>query len=147
PGARGPRAGRGRRLSREGTMPDRRAGARAAGAALPLLLVFLPKCPLCVLPYLAALGVLFPPEPVLDGLVALTAAAWLLLLVRARPSAPALAGGLVGAALLLTGRSLGIPAASAVGALGMAALALTVRAGKLGAGRGRCVRGAWVSRV
>jgi hypothetical protein len=134
-------------LRREGTMPDRRAGVRSAGAALPLLLLFLPKCPLCLLPYLAVLGAIFPPEPVLDALVGVTAAVWLLLLVRARPAWPALAGGLAGALLLLAGRYLEVPAVSAIGAFGMAALALTVRAGKLGASRGACTRGAPASRL
>ena len=121
-------------------MEHRRVAARTAGAALPLLVLFLPKCPLCVLPYFAALGILLPPAPVLDALVALTALAWLVLLLRARPSTLALAGGLSAALLLLAGRLWDVPAAGSIGAVGMAALALTVRAGKLRSGRGQCAR-------
>ncbi|MGH9400181.1 MAG: hypothetical protein ACRD00_07415 [Thermoanaerobaculia bacterium] len=113
---------------------------RAGPAFLPLALLFVPKCPLCVLPLFAAVGAVLPPAPVLDALVGLTALLWLALLARARPGAAALAAGLVGALVLLGSRLLDLPAASWAGALAIAAVALKVRATNLRRKASACER-------
>ena len=110
---------------------DRAVALRTAPALLPLALLFVPKCPLCVLPLFAAFGSFLPPAPVLDAIVGLTALLWLVLLARARPSAAALAAGLSGALVLFTSRWLDLPVLSWAAALAMAAVAMRVRARKL----------------
>jgi hypothetical protein len=110
---------------------NRHAAVRAAPALLPLALLFVPKCPLCVLPLFAAFGSLLPPAPVLDAIVGLTAFVWLILLARARPSAGAIVAGLAGALVLFGSRWLDLPVAGWAGALVMAAVAMRVRARKV----------------
>ena len=100
-------------------------------ALLPLALLFVPKCPLCVLPLFAAFGAVLPSAPVLDAIVGVIAFAWLALLVRARPPWPALAGGIAGALVLLGSRWLDLPLAGWIGALLMAGIAMSVRARKI----------------
>jgi len=110
---------------------NRHAAVRTAPALLPLALLFVPKCPLCVLPLFAAFGTLLPPAPALDAIVGLTALVWLTLLVRARPSAGALAAGLGGALVLFASRWVNLPIAGWAGALVMAAVAMRTRARKI----------------
>ena len=110
---------------------DRAVALRTAPALLPLALLFVPKCPLCVLPLFAAFDSFLPPAPVLDAIVGLTALVWLVLLARARPSLAALAAGLGGALVLFASRWLDMPIAGWAGALAMAAVAMRVRARKL----------------
>jgi hypothetical protein len=100
-------------------------------ALLPLALLFVPKCPLCVLPLFAAFGSVLPPAPVLDAFVVAIALAWLALLARARPPWLALEAGIGGALVLFAGRRLDLPLASWSGALLMAGVALSVRARKI----------------
>lgn len=100
-------------------------------ALLPIALLFVPKCPLCVLPLFAALGSALPPAPVLDGIVGVTALLWLLLLVRARPPLPAAAAGLAGALVLFASRRFDLPLAGWAGAMLMAGVAVFVRARKI----------------
>ena len=89
-------------------------------ALLPLALLFVPKCPLCVLPLFAAFGSVLPPAPVLDAFVGAIALAWL-----------AVAAGIGGALVLFAGRRLDLPLAGWSGALLMAGVALSVRARKI----------------
>lgn len=51
--------------------------ARVAPSALPLVILVLPKCPLCLLPVFAAIGSALPPAPLLNGLVVAAAVPWL----------------------------------------------------------------------
>ena len=105
-----------------------KGAGRAAPAILPLVLLVVPKCPLCLLPLFAAAGSVLPPAPLLDGLVVATALAWLTLLAGVARSATARAVGLCGVLLLLGGRWLGVPAACWAGALVMVAVVARKRA-------------------
>ena len=109
-------------------MKARRLATRSAPAILPLAMLCIPKCPLCLLALWAALGLVLPPAPLLDGLVFLAAAGWLVTVFRVTPSAPARAAGVCGALLLLAGRFGGVPAASWIGAIAMVAVVALVRA-------------------
>ena len=111
---------------------------RSVSAAVPVAMLLVPKCPLCVLSLFTAFGLALPPAPVLDALVGVAALAWLALLARARPSLAALAAGLGAALLLLGSRRIGLPAAGWAGAVTMAAVSLRVRAKKLGRAAGAC---------
>lgn len=105
-----------------------RFATRSAPAILPLAMLCVPKCPLCLLALWAALGLVLPPAPLLDGLVFLTAAGWLALVIRMTPSAPARAAGVCGAILLLGGRFGGLPSACWIGAIVMMAVVTWMRA-------------------
>ena len=84
----------------------------------PIALIALPKCPLCLLPLAAALGVAIP-----SSALALAAAAiafvWLWVLGRRRVTAIAA----VGAAVAMIGRASSQPWLIAIGVLVMAAAA------------------------
>ena len=95
-----------------------------APAILPLAMLLVPKCPLCLMPLFAAAGVALPRQGVLDALLMAAAAAWLALLARATRSIAVLAPALSGAALLLGGRWLDLPAAGWAGVLLMLAAAV-----------------------
>lgn len=60
-----------------------RKGAAVAG---PLALILLPKCPLCLLPFVAALGIAIPPGPLLNGIFASVVLVWASLFVVATKS-------------------------------------------------------------
>jgi len=75
-----------------------------------------PKCPLCLLPLFAAAGAALPPAPILNGLVAVAAAAWLGIVLSTARWLPVRAAAVAAASLLVAGR-LGGPAwATAAGA-------------------------------
>ena len=59
---------------------------RGAAVAGPLALILLPKCPLCLLPFIAALGIAIPPGPLLNGLFASVVIVWAALFVAATKS-------------------------------------------------------------
>jgi hypothetical protein len=105
-----------------------RFAARSAPAILPLAMLCVPKCPLCLLALWAALGVVLPPAPLLDGLVLLAAVGWLLLVVRVTPFFPARAAGVCGALLLLVGRFGGLPSVCWIGVIVMMAVVTWMRA-------------------
>jgi hypothetical protein len=93
--------------------------ARRALRLAPLLLPLVPKCPLCLLPLMAAAGAALPPGPpyVLDGLVAISAAAWLGIVLSTARWLPVRAAAVAAAALLVAGRFAGSEWASAAGAV------------------------------
>ena len=109
-------------------MKARRLATRSAPAILPLAMLCVPKCPLCLLALWAALGLVLPPAPLLDGLVFLAATGWLVTVFRVTPSPPARAAGVCGAILLLAGRFGGVSPASWIGAMVMVAVVVQVRA-------------------
>ena len=93
------------------------------GRDLPaLLLPFVPKCPLCLLPLFAAAGIALPPKPVLDVAVALAATVWVATILSTARWLPVRLAALAAAALLVGGRAL---EATWVGMIG-AALVLAV---------------------
>jgi hypothetical protein len=85
----------------------------------PLLLPLIPKCPLCLLPLFAALGATLPPRPpyVLDGLVAVSAAAWLGIVLSTARWLLVRAAAVAAAALLVAGRFAGSPWATGCGVI------------------------------
>ena len=93
-------------------------------AILPLVMFLVPKCPLCLMPLFAAAGVALPHRGLLDGFLVVAAAAWLALLASATRSIAVFAPALSGAALLLGGRWLDVPAAGWAGVLLMLAAAI-----------------------
>jgi hypothetical protein len=102
------------------------AGSRAARSVAiwaPLVLPFLPKCPLCVLPLAAVLGVALPPGPLLDALVAAGVAAWLAAVIPTSRSFTVMAFAAAAAVFLLGGRFLGLPWAGWIGCASMLAIA------------------------
>lgn len=101
-----------------------------APAILPLAMVLIPKCPLCLLPFFAAAGLTLPPRGWLDGFLVAVAAAWLGLLANATRSVATLALAVLGAALLLGGRWVDLPAAGWAGAVLILAAAIGAAARK-----------------
>jgi hypothetical protein len=81
-----------------------------------LLLPFVPKCPLCLLPLFAAAGIALPPRPWLDAIVFLAVAVWAATVIANARWLPVRAAALSAAGLLVAGRALESPWASAVGA-------------------------------
>jgi len=102
-------------------------GRRVAvvGGALAILLV--PKCPLCLLPLAAAAGVALPSRPWLDGLAVVAVAAWLAFVLSTARWPPIKGASVAAASLLLSGRWLALPWASALGAALVLAVALWTR--------------------
>jgi hypothetical protein len=101
---------------------------RTAPAILPLAMILVPKCPLCLLPLLAVAGAALPPAPLLNGILGAAAIAWLALLTNMTRSAAARALALSGVVLLLCGRWLEAPAASWAGVLLMVAVVIRASA-------------------
>lgn len=99
-------------------------GFAAITGPIPLLL--LPKCPLCLLPLLAALGIAAPPGLVLHGAVGVVMAGWIALLMSATKSIALRAGGLVPAAIFIAGRALDLTPATPAAALAMVVLGFVV---------------------
>lgn len=91
-----------------------RAASRTVSFLAPVALAALPKCPLCLMPLLAALGIAAPPSSVLTGLVVLIVGAWVLMLARARRNAARWLV-LAAAAVTLAGRLTGIMFAATSG--------------------------------
>jgi hypothetical protein len=94
-----------------------------APAILPLLMLLVPKCPLCLMPLFAAAGLALPRQGLLDAFLVAAAAAWLAFLASGTRSIAVFAPALSGAALLLGGRWLDFPAAGWAGVLLMLAAA------------------------
>ena len=108
------------------------AGIRVRGpsagsltAAAPFLLALAPKCPLCALPLLAAVGVAAPSGPVLDGIVAAAAILWLAVVFARWRSTAFRAGAVTVALALVSGRLLGCAWMSAAACAGMLCLVLS----------------------
>ena len=87
-----------------------------APAILPLIMLLVPKCPLCLLPFFVAAWLTIPSRGLLDGLLVAAVAAWLALLTNATRSIAVLAPAFSGAAVSLCGRWLDFPAAAWAGA-------------------------------
>lgn len=107
--------------------PCRRKTLSARAAILaPFMIAFAPKCPLCLLPLCAAVGVSLPTGPLLTGAVALIAIGWVAFLPRGGRVALALAAG----ALVVGGRLVGVAALGWTGVALMFALSISeVRVG------------------
>jgi hypothetical protein len=80
----------------------------------------MPKCPLCLLPLCAALGISVPSAPAVNAMLALIAAVWIRFTVRHIPAAPAFAA----VALVITGRLIDLAALSWCGVALMLVLSL-----------------------
>jgi len=112
---------------------------RVAAVGAPLMIPLMPKCPLCVLPLLTAAGLAAAPAPLLDGLAAIAAMAWVAIAIAASRSLPVRAFAVGAAMLLLGGRWLGFAWATWSGC----ALMLTVtfaRRSTRGCERAACLR-------
>lgn len=70
----------------------------------PITLLLLPKCPLCLLPLVAALGIGVPAGPLLNAIVAAIVLAWVFFFVRATPSRALRAAIIAIAAVVIAGR-------------------------------------------
>ena len=80
--------------------------ADLARHAPALLLPFVPKCPLCLLPLFAAAGIALPPRPMLDAAVVLAALAWASAVIVQARWLPVRAAAATAAVLLVAGRAL-----------------------------------------
>jgi hypothetical protein len=115
-----------RRVNREETGPGVRLSSmsprwsRAAAIAGPAVVAVMPKCPLCLLPLCAALGISVPSAPAVNAVLALIAAVWLRFAVRHVPLAPAA----VAVTLAITGRLVHFAALSWSGVALMLVLSL-----------------------
>lgn len=99
---------------------------QVAAVVAPIGMVLVPKCPLCLLPILAAIGVAVPPGWILDAAVGTVAIAWLVLLLRLSHSHMAKWIGVVAALLLVAGRLTQLAVAASIGAAMMIAVAVAV---------------------
>lgn len=88
----------------------------------PLVIPFLPKCPLCLLPLFAAAGWALPSAPVLDALVAACALAWVGLVLATARWLPVRAAAVAAAVLLVSGRVLASAPLSLLGGAGVLAV-------------------------
>lgn len=105
-----------------------RRGRNITAVLGPMAVLLAPKCPLCLLPLLAAAGIAAPPGPVLDSIVALTAAGWGLLLFTLTRSTPLRVCGVLLAVLVVMGRLVGFAAITWIGVGLMIAVALAATA-------------------
>lgn len=96
-------------------MKTTRYVSRTAPAILPLMMLLLPKCPLCLLPLLVAAGLALPPASLLNAVLLVTAVAWLALVTIVTHSTFRRAVALSGAVLFLSGRWLDVSTASWAG--------------------------------
>lgn len=112
-------------------MTDVRSLARKTGHLIlqggtlagPLALLALPKCPLCLLPLLAAAGVAVAPGPALQIVTLAVALAWAGLMFALSPSAGVLGAASAAAALLAAGKLLDLPVLLWLGMAAMLAVA------------------------
>jgi hypothetical protein len=100
---------------------------RIAGAAA-LAIPFLPKCPVCALPFLAAAGIALPRGPVVEAIVAAAAAGWLAVVLATARWRPVRCAAVAGSGALLLGRLLEIGALTVAGSVLMFAVALWIAA-------------------
>ena len=107
-------------------MQNRHAG-RIAGVAV-LAIPFLPKCPVCALPFLAAAGIALPHGPAVEAVVAAAVAGWLAVVVAAARWFPVRAGAVIGAGALLLGRFVDVAALTLSGSVLMFAVAIWIAA-------------------
>jgi hypothetical protein len=98
-----------------------RRGLTLAG---PLVMMVIPKCPLCLLPFFAAVGIAAPSGPVLQAIIAAAVILWISWLIRMTKSRAVLAVAFLAAALVLIGRVLLITAVTWIGIGLMVAVAL-----------------------
>jgi hypothetical protein len=111
-----------------------RKGAAVAG---PLALVLLPKCPLCLLPFVAALGIAVPPGPLLNGIFAAVVIIWASLFVFATTSLRMRIALIVVAAIAIAGRVAGAMPIEMIGIAMMFAFGVW-RVIRVLRGRARC---------
>src|SRR5215213_6833081 len=81
----------------------------------PAALLLVPKCPLCLLPLLAAAGIAAPPNRVLNAIIAIVVIGWGSLLFTVTTSALLRACGVILAAFIVAGRILAVPALTWIG--------------------------------
>lgn len=79
-------------------------GRRVAGILWPCTLLLIPKCPLCLLPLFAALGLGVPSGLAINVGIACIAAGWIWFVFSAASSVLLRAGSVVVAVFLLAGR-------------------------------------------
>src|SRR6184192_3112604 len=95
--------------------------SRVAAVAAPSLVAIAPKCPLCLLPLCAALGISVPSAPLMNVALALIAAIWILIVYRRGRAVIPSAGA---AGLVVVGRIANLAALSWCGVAGMLILSL-----------------------
>jgi len=88
--------------------------------------LLVPKCPLCILPLLAMLGIAAPPGMVINGILGAVLLGWAILLFGTTSSAALRASGVVPAALLIAGRALPFAPATYLAAACMVVIGFTV---------------------
>jgi hypothetical protein len=103
----------------------RRLGG-VAGAVAALAIPFFPKCPVCVLPLVAAAGISLPQGPAIEALVVAAAAGWLAVVLSSARWRPVRVGATAAAAFLLAGRALALTALAVSGSLLMLGVGLWI---------------------
>lgn len=96
----------------------------AANVIWPVAVLALPKCPLCLLPLLAFLGLAVDPGPVLDLIVIAFVGLWLALFLRTTKSHALRGVVLLAAALVIAGRVTELTDASWLGVALMLSMAV-----------------------
>jgi hypothetical protein len=98
---------------------------RGVAAVLgPIALLLVPKCPLCLLPLLAAAGIAAPPSPLLNAIIGAAVIGWGTLLFTVTRSWMLRACGVMLAASVVAGRLLAIDPLMWIGITLMVTLAL-----------------------
>jgi hypothetical protein len=90
----------------------------------PIALLLVPKCPLCLLPLLAAAGIAAPPSPVLNAILGAVVIGWGTLLFTVTRSWMLRACGAILAVIVVAGRLLSISPLMWIGIALMITLAL-----------------------
>lgn len=78
--------------------------ARGAALAGPFVVLAIPKCPLCLLPLLAAAGIALPSGPLLDAIVIAVVTLWAAIVSIVAASARIRVLSLLAAAMIIAGR-------------------------------------------
>jgi hypothetical protein len=112
---------------------------RIGRSVAPLLIPFVPKCPMCLLPLFAAAGIALPPRPLLDGLVAVTAAVWVATVLSSARWLPVRVAALAAAILLLGGRALETAWVGGIGAALVLAVVFWTRRRPRACGAAACL--------
>jgi hypothetical protein len=89
----------------------------------PIAFVLVPKCPLCLLPLLAAAGIAAPPNPVLNAIIGAAVLGWGTLLFSVTHSLSLRACGVILAITVVAGRFLALSPLTWIGITLMVALA------------------------
>ncbi|HEV7767396.1 MAG TPA: hypothetical protein VGQ76_20515 [Thermoanaerobaculia bacterium] len=113
---------------------------RGIAWAGPLVVIAIPKCPLCLLPLFAIAGIAAPPRPLLDAIVIVVVLSWcgfLLFTVRTKTLRVI---AVIAAALVIVGRLAPLPPVSWIGVGVMAGIAILRLAARDRACSGACDR-------